>query len=95
MQFSVTNNFNNNAEFKKCARLAYLAYYRYSDSAGNASKGKTGRADNVQYAYTANLIWQNLGQVPNSYSLGSDYDSFKTKIMDEYNKWDTLPSFNR
>ncbi len=40
------------------------------------------------------MIWQNLGQVPNSYSLGSDFDSFKTEVMDEYNKWDTLPSFN-
>jgi len=48
----------------------------------------------VQYAFTANLIWQSLGQVPNSYSLGSDYNSFKTEVMDEYNKWDTLPSFN-
>ena len=48
----------------------------------------------MQYAFTANLIWQSLGQVPNSYSLGSDYNSFKTEVMDEYNKWDTLPSFN-
>lgn len=40
------------------------------------------------------MIWQNLGQVPNSYSLGSDFDLFKTEVMDEYNKWDTLPSFN-
>lgn len=74
--------------------MAYLGYYRYSNSVGNASKSLTGREDNVQYAFTANLIWQNLKQVPNNYSLGSDYDAFKEEVMDEYNKWDTLPSFN-
>lgn len=93
LTYNVSSDFSS-GDFKKCARLAYLGYYRYSNSSGNASKGLTGREDNVQYAYTANLIWQNLGQVPNSYSLGSDFDSFKIEVMDEYNKWDTLPSFN-
>lgn len=95
LPYNVSSDFTSNGDFKKCARIAYLGYYRYSNSVGNASQGLTGRADNVQYAFTANLIWQILKQVPNSYTLGSDFDSFKTEIMDEYKKWDTLPSFNR
>ena len=94
LPYDVSSDFSSNNDFKKSAKIAYLGYYRYSNTSGNASQGLTGRADNVQYAYTANLIWQILGQVPNSYSLGSDFDSFKTEVMDEYNKWDTLPSFN-
>ena len=74
--------------------MAYLGYYRYSNAAGNASKTITGRADSVQYAYTANLLWQALGQVPQNYSLDEGFDTFKANVMDEYQKWDKLPSFN-
>lgn len=92
--FNKDNDFSSTADFRNSARLAYLAYYRYSNKDGNASQSKTGRSDSVQYAFTATLIWQKLGQVPNSYSLGSDFDEFKSLIMDEFNKWDTLPSFD-
>ena len=88
------NDFTSSADFKNSARIAYLAYYRYSNANGNASKSLTGRADDVQYAFTALMIWQKLGQVPDSYSLGSDFDSFKKEIMDEFNKWDKMPSFD-
>lgn len=91
LTYNVTNDFTKDPDFKKSARLAYLGYYRYSNSAGNASG--TGRSDSDQYAYTANLIWQSLGQVPSSYSLGDDFNTFKSQVMDEYNKWDTMPSF--
>lgn len=92
--FNKDNNFNSTDDFRNSARLAYLAYYRYSNKDGNASQSKTGRSDSVQYAFTATLIWQKLGQVPNSYSLGSDFNEFKSLIMDEFNKWDKLPSFD-
>ena len=92
--FNKDNDFNKSADFKNSARLAYLGYYRYSNAAGNASQSSTGRTDSVQYAYTATLIWQKLGQIANSHSLGSDFDSFKKDIMDEFNKWDTKPSFD-
>lgn len=94
LPYSVTDDFTKDPDYRKSARIAYLGYYRYSNSSGNANKSETGRADGDQYAYTATLIWQNLKQVPNSYSLGSDFDAFKSKIMEEYNKWDVLPSFN-
>lgn len=93
LKYNVSNEFSNE-EIKKCARLAYLGYYRYSNAAGNASKTLTGRADSVQYAYTANLLWQALGQVPQNYSLDEGFDTFKADVMDEYQKWDKLPSFN-
>jgi len=92
--FDRTTDFTTDEDFIKSARLAFLGYYRYSNAAGNASKSLTGRADDVQYAYTATVIWQELGQVPNSFSLDSGFDEFKKEIRDEYEKWDTLPSFN-
>ncbi len=88
-----SDEFTKTSDFINSARISYLAYYRYSNANGNASKSLTGRDDNVQYAYTAILVWQKLGQVPNSYSLGTDFDKFKSDIMDEFNKWDTQPSF--
>ena len=94
VEFNRTDDFTTSSDFIESARIAYLGYYRYSNAAGNASKSLTGRADDVQYAYTASLIWQNLGQMPKDYSLDSEFDAFKKSIMDEYNKWDTLPSFN-
>lgn len=94
VEFNRSDDFTTSNDFIESARIAYLGYYRYSNAAGNASKSLTGRADDVQYAYTASLIWQNLGQMPSDYSLDSEFDTFKKEIMDEYNKWDILPSFN-
>lgn len=71
--------------YKKAARVAYLATYRYNN-------GESGGME--RYAFTQNLIWQVIGQAPSSYSVGSGYADWKAGIMAEYNKWDTMPSFH-
>ena len=92
--FNKSTDFSTEQDFINSARLAYLGYYRYSNAEGNTSKSTTGYADLTLYAYTATLIWQKLGQVPDSHSLGGEFDTFKSKIMDEFNKWNTMPSFD-
>ena len=92
--FNKSTDFTTDADFVNSARLAFLGYYRYSNADGNAKQSETGRNDSTQYAYTALTIWQKLGQVPDNYSLGSDFNTFKSELMDEFNKWNTLPSFN-
>lgn len=71
--------------YRNAARIAYLSTYRYNN-------GESG--GNKRYAYTQNLIWQVLGQTSNSYVIDDDYPAWKSGIMDEYNKWDTMPSFD-
>ncbi|MDE6952901.1 MAG: hypothetical protein K2P09_03725 [Erysipelotrichales bacterium] len=71
--------------YKNAGRIAYLSSYRFNN-------GESG--GNKRYAYTQNLIWQILGQTSHSYNIDSDYPAWKEKIMDEYNKWDIMPSFN-
>ncbi|MCD7839009.1 MAG: Cys-Gln thioester bond-forming surface protein [Erysipelotrichaceae bacterium] len=75
-------------DYKNLARLAYLAYYYDSDNLKNRS------VNNELYAMTQELIWQYLGQDSSSYTLGTNYSSWKSNIMDQFNKWDTYPSFN-
>lgn len=71
--------------YKNAARIAYLSTYRYNN-------GESGGMQ--RYAYTQNLIWQVLGQTSNSHNIDSEYPAWKEKILDEYNKWDLMPSFD-
>lgn len=75
----------NSSTFAKAARIAYLSTYRYNNGESGGMK---------RYAYTQNLIWQVLGQTPNTYNIDGDYPAWKKSVMDEYNKWDVMPSFN-
>ena len=81
----IFNNGDPTGIYRNAARVAYLATYRYNNGESGGMK---------RYAYTQNLIWQVLGQVSQGHSMGDDYSSWKSKIMDEYNKWDTMPSFH-
>lgn len=83
-------NFNElDQEMIKAARIAYLGFYSHSGWFGSL-----GAAGKLGYARTQMLIWQVLGQASNSYNIDPSYPSWKSDIMDQYNKWDTRPSFD-
>ena len=78
------------SSFTNSARLAFLGFYRYPQYLRSTSNPSLNKA----YAFTQSLIWQNLGQLSNSYIVGDGYSEWKAGILDEFNKWDTLPSFD-
>lgn len=76
--------------YKNVARIAYLGFYSHEEWL----PGITNESLNLGYARTQMLIWQILGQAKQNYQVDSGYNAWKAGIMDQYNKWDTKPSFD-
>ncbi len=79
-----------NAEMIKAARIAYLGFYSHS-----GWYGSLGAAGKLGYARTQTLIWNILGQSSAGLKSDDGWSAWKTDIMDQYNKWDKMPSFHQ
>lgn len=88
---SSTGDFSSlSSSYKNVAKIAYLGFYSHEDWL----PGITNEELNLGYARTQMLIWQILGQAKQDYYVDSGYSAWKAGIMDQYNKWDTMPSFD-
>lgn len=76
--------------YKNIARIAYLGFYSHTEWL----PGITNESLNLGYARTQMLIWQVLGQAKQNYQVDSGYNAWKAGIMDQYNNWETKPSFD-
>ena len=77
-------------QFINAARIAYLGFYSHKNWLGN----RTTDALKTGYARTQMLIWNVLGQASTGLKDDDGWTEWKNDIMDQYNKWDTMPSFN-